>query len=109
MFEKPKSLSGDYPTVFQDRSVAEAYRHQPPYPKQIFEILCDLMPDGPRRLLDVGSGLGNIARPMTEYCNHVDAVDFSEALIEIDRELPGGDRPRVTSSWRCACSPRAWG
>ena len=54
--------------------------------------------------MDAGTGLGDIARGLAPDCiERVDAVDFSEGMIEKERpvSLPsGGDDPRIR--WVCA-------
>jgi SAM-dependent methyltransferase len=85
---------GPLSEVFRDRDVARAYRHRAPYPDETFAILEELLV-GPRTVLDVGSGSGQLARPMLRFAARVDAVDPSEAMIEEGRRLPGGDDPRL--------------
>jgi SAM-dependent methyltransferase len=43
----------------------------------------------------VGCGTGNVARPLTEYVEHIDAVDLSLPMLERARTLPGGYSPKV--------------
>src|SRR3954469_22850584 len=97
---KPKGLSTDYARQFQDRSIVEAYEHRPPYPGEVFEILDGLIGTGPRRVLDIGCGRGEVARGMVGRVDRVDAVDFSEAMIERGKLLAGGDDPKL--HWICA-------
>jgi len=80
--------------VFGDRDVARAYRHRAPYPDETFAILEELLAE-PRAVLDVGSGSGQLARPMLRFATRVDAVDPSTAMVEEGRQLPGGDDPRL--------------
>lgn len=80
--------------MFRDRDVARAYRHRAPYPDETFAILERLLVE-PRTMLDVGSGSGQIARPMLRSAVRVDAVDPAEAMIEEGRTLPGGDDVRL--------------
>ncbi|MBF6613492.1 MAG: class I SAM-dependent methyltransferase [Chloroflexi bacterium] len=90
--ENPRTFFAD---TFKDRRVVEAYRHRPPYPQEVFEILTTLLTDEPRTVLDVGSGSGDLARPLVTLARRVDAVDFSSPMIERGRQLPGGDSPRL--------------
>jgi SAM-dependent methyltransferase len=85
---------GPLAEVFRDRDVARAYRHRAPYPDETFRILEELLVE-PRTVLDVGSGSGQIARPMLRFAARVDAVDPSTAMIDEGRGLPGGDDPRL--------------
>jgi methylase of polypeptide subunit release factors len=63
MIPKPKHLRPRYGHQFQDESVAAAYRKRPPYPVELFDALEGLMASGPKRVLDLGSGTGEIAIP----------------------------------------------
>lgn len=73
----------------------EAYRHRPAYPPETFTILAGLISGESRRVLDVGAGTGNIARPLVEYVEQIDAVDFSHEMLEQGKRLPNGDHPRL--------------
>ena len=95
MIQKPKQYRPEYAEAFKYRSVAEAYRYRPPYPAEVFDILARLVTKEPRRVLDVGCGTGNIARHLVEHVGWVDAVDFSQNMIERGRQLPHGDHPRL--------------
>ncbi|MCY3548441.1 MAG: class I SAM-dependent methyltransferase [Gemmatimonadetes bacterium] len=101
MLTRPACRSVAYAETFKDRSVVAAYRHRPPHPPGTFDLLRQLIVDRPRSLLDAGTGLGDLARALAPNCDRVDAVDFSERMIEMARSLPGGDDPRV----RWLCSP----
>lgn len=95
MIPKPKGLGPEYGAQFKDRSVVEAYHFRPSYPAETFEILANLITDEPRAVLDVGSGSGDIARNFLDRVERIDAVDFSAAMIEKGKRLPGGDNPRL--------------
>jgi trans-aconitate methyltransferase len=75
--------------------VATAYRHRPPYPDEVFELLAQLIVDEPRRVLDLGAGEGALARPLAALVDEVDAVDPSAAMIEVGRGRRGGDAPNL--------------
>lgn len=77
--------------MFAHPGVADAYRHRPPYPAEVFAILDRLVTGRPRRVLDIGAGEGALARPLAERVDHVDAVDVSAAMVEAGRQRPGGD------------------
>jgi SAM-dependent methyltransferase len=90
--ENPRAFFAD---TFKDRRVVEAYRHRPPYPQEVFEILATLLTDEPRAVLDVGAGSGDLARHLVTVAGRVDAVDFSAPMIARGKQLPGGDSPRL--------------
>lgn len=46
-------------------------------------------------MLDVGCGTGYIARTLVERVGQVDAVDFSQNMIEMGKMLLNGDNPRL--------------
>ena len=101
MLTRPACRSVEFAETFKDPSVVAAYRHRPPHPPGTFDLLRQLIVDRPRSLLDAGTGLGDLARQLAPVCDRVDAVDFSERMIETARKLPGGDDPRI----RWLCSP----
>ena len=95
MQPEPQDVRTFYADTFKDRRVVDAYRHRPPYPDEVFAILASLLTDEPRNLLDVGAGSGDISRRMVEIARRVDAVDFSEHMIEQGKQLPNGDHPHL--------------
>jgi ubiquinone/menaquinone biosynthesis C-methylase UbiE len=95
MQPRPKYLRTEYASRFKDQSVVDVYHHRPPYPGELFDILVGLITDEPRTVLDVGSGSGDIARRLIPLVERVDAVDFSQPMIEKGRLLPDGDSPRL--------------
>ena len=99
-FEKPKMYSRYHAEAFKDESVVAVYHMRPPYPSETFEILGGLISKEPRRVLDAGCGLGDIARQMLPYAEHIDAVHFSDGMIRRARTLPGGDDHRI--QWQCS-------
>jgi ubiquinone/menaquinone biosynthesis C-methylase UbiE len=80
---------------FQDQSVVDRYHLRPAYPPETFTILNELIVDEPRVVLDVGCGTGNVARPLAEYVERIDAVDLSLPMLERARTLPGGDSAKI--------------
>jgi ubiquinone/menaquinone biosynthesis C-methylase UbiE len=80
---------------FQDQSVVDRYHLRPAYPRETFTLLNGLIVDEPRVVLDVGCGTGNVARPLAEYVERVDAVDLSLPMLERARTLPGGDSAKI--------------
>ena len=95
MIQKPKQFSSEYAEPFQDPSVVAAYRHRPPYPAEVFEILAGLVTGTPRRVLDAGCGTGNIARNLVARVDQVDAVDVSLPMLEHGKRLPHGDHQHL--------------
>lgn len=89
--ERSTELAG----VFGNVGVAAAYKHRPPYPPDVFDILEQLVIDEPRTVLDIGAGEGAIARPLASRVDRVDAVDISAAMIEAGRLRPGGQQPNL--------------
>jgi ubiquinone/menaquinone biosynthesis C-methylase UbiE len=80
---------------FQDQSVVDRYHLRPAYPPETFTILNELIVDEPRVVLDVGCGTGNVARPLADYVERIDAIDLSLPMLERARTLPGGDSPKI--------------
>ncbi len=100
MKSKPKHLETIYAEQFKDESIVNAYHHRPAYPDELFPFLAKMTKGEPKRVLDVGCGLGDIARPLTDSVDHVDAVDFSEQMIAQGKQLPNGDAPNL--NWICS-------
>jgi hypothetical protein len=88
MQSKPQDFRTFYADTFKDHCVVDAYRHRPPYPDEVFDILASLVTDEPRTVLD-------IARRLVDVARRVDAVDFSQNMIERGKQLPDGDHPHV--------------
>ena len=95
MIQRPESHGERYAARFQDQSVVDRYHMRPTYPPETFAILNALIVDEPRAVLDVGCGTGNVARPLAEYVERIDAVDMSFPMLERARTLPGGDSPKI--------------
>ena len=95
MISRPESLGELYAARFQDQSVVDRYHLRPTYPSEIFTLLNALIVDEPRAVLDVGCGTGNVARPLANYVERVDAVDRSLPMLARARTLPGGDSPKI--------------
>ncbi|GCE23343.1 class I SAM-dependent methyltransferase [Dictyobacter kobayashii] len=95
MIQKSKYFAHKHAESFKDQSIAETYRFRPPYPAETFEILAGLSKGEPKRVLDVGCGIGNIARNLVAYVDQVDAVDFSQPMLTEGRNQPNGDHPQL--------------
>lgn len=85
MTPKAAHLGPAYAAQFRDESVARAYRTRPPYPGELFDRLERLMPAGPRSVLDLGCGTGDIALGLVERADRIDALDTSSAMLRVAR------------------------
>jgi len=95
MEPKPAHLGLQYAEQFKDDSIAEMYPYRPSYPDETIDTLLKLIVDQPRTVLDVGCGTGDIGRRLVNEVERVDAVDFSHAMIEKGKTLPGGDHTHL--------------
>lgn len=95
MPQKPAHLTPEHSDHFKDESVVELYHLRLPYPTETFSILCDLITDEPRAVLDVGTGTGDIARQLLHCVDRVDALDYSSPMLEMGKALPGGEHPHL--------------
>ena len=97
MPRKPAHLTPDHAARFQHPSVVERYPLRAPYPDELIAVLAGLIQDEPRVVLDVGTGTGDLARPLAarDGIARVDAVDPSAAMLALAQRRPGGDSPRV--------------
>ena len=57
---KPAHLAPRYGQQFLDASVAHAYGTRPPYPAEFFDVSDSLHAPGPRRILELGCGTGDV-------------------------------------------------
>ena len=94
---RPKNarMQTEYFATFQDPSVIASYQYRPPFPPEVFIVLSGLITDMPRRVLDLGCGTGFVARELLPFVDSVDAVDVSAGMIEVGKQLPGGDDARL--------------
>src|SRR5260370_38172448 len=95
MQSKPERFGTEYADAFEDQRVVDLYRYRPPYPTEVFDILAALIADEPRSVLDAGAGSGDIARRLVGFVERVDAVDFSQNMIQNGKPLPNGDHPHL--------------
>ncbi len=95
MEPKPSHLGLKYAEQFKDSSIVQVYHHRPPYSDEAINTLVALITDQPRTVLDIGCGTGDLARKLANRVEHVDAVDFSRAMLARGRTLPGGDHPHL--------------
>ncbi|MBW2621562.1 MAG: methyltransferase domain-containing protein [Deltaproteobacteria bacterium] len=92
---KPDFYGPEHAEKFKHRSMAESYQYRPPYSEEVLTTLLELLADKPRIVLDVGCGTGKIARNLVENVDRVDAIDFSEDMIDVGRTLPNGKHPGI--------------
>lgn len=92
---KPDHLSGNYGAWFKDPLLAAAYPARPPYPDGLISLLITLIQDSPGTVLDIGCGTGELARRLSPSVEHVHAVDFSEAMLALARQLPAGNADNI--------------
>ena len=92
---RPRQYWDDYAARFKNRSLAETYELRPPYPAETYAILLSLLGESRGRVLDVGCGPGKITRVLVDYVDGVDAVDFSQEMIQVGRSLINGDHPNL--------------
>jgi SAM-dependent methyltransferase len=80
---------------FSAERMAANYLYRPPYPAEVYEALLELMSGRPRVLLDAGCGTGKITLGLVEQIDRADAVDPSEAMLQVARSLPGADNAKI--------------
>lgn len=95
MQPKPSHLGLKYAEQFKDTSIVDVYHHRPPHSDEAINALLALISDEPRTILDVGCGTGVLARRLVSSVERLDAVDFSQAMLDKARTLPDGDHPRL--------------
>lgn len=97
---RPRHLAPKYAAQFEDESIARAYHTRPPYPAELFTFLASLQPAGPRAILDLGCGTGDIAIGLADRADRIDAIDPSRAMLRVARARPGADHSSL--HWTCA-------
>ncbi len=114
MKPKPEHLSRRYGAQFEDATVAAAYGNRPPYPAETFDLILERLPDPSRaRVLELGTGTGEIARPLAARVTRIDAVEPSAAMGSAagrcagSGRMAGPDRPERAR--RSALAGRAAG
>ena len=95
MIPKPAHLGRQYGSQFEDDAVARAYHTRPSYPAELFDILEKLMAPGPRNILDLGCGTGEVALGLLDRANRVDALDPSAAMLRVARSRERSDDSRL--------------
>jgi SAM-dependent methyltransferase len=92
---KPAHLGPRYGAQFGDASIAAAYRARPPYPQSFFELLRALHAPGARRILDLGSGTGDVALGLVDQCEQIDAVEPSASMLQVAQQREGAADRRI--------------
>ena len=100
MLKKPEFLGPDHAAKFKYQSMAHAYQYRPSYSDEVFDTLGGLLQDTPRNVLDAGCGPGKIVLGLVERVDRIDAVDFSQAMIDEGKALPGGNNSKI--NWICS-------
>ncbi len=95
MPDRPVHLTRENAARFQDQSVVDAYPLRAPYPPEIIDRVVDLVHGAPGAVLDIGTGTGELARPLAARVARVDALDASAAMIAAGKRSPGGDRANL--------------
>ena len=91
MDPKPAHLASCHAAQFEDASVAAAYRTRPPYPPETFSVLARLVLPGPRHVLELGCGTGDLTIPLASDVERVDAIDPSSAMLALARRRSIGE------------------
>lgn len=79
---------------FDDPDVAMCYIHRPSYPAELYNFLLRLVP-GRDRALDLGCGLGQVARVLADHFKEVLAVDPAEPMLEMGRGIDNGTHRNI--------------
>jgi SAM-dependent methyltransferase len=95
LLPKPAHLGPAYGAQFQDECVARAYAARPPYPSAFFDALERLQPPGPRAVLELGSGTGDVTLELAPRVGRIDAVEPSPAMLAAARRRPRADHPSI--------------
>src|SRR5271163_299897 len=80
---------------FSAERMAANYLFRPPYPPEVYDTLLELMRGHPRILLDAGCGTGKITLGLIDQIDRADAVDPSDAMLQVARTQPGADRAKI--------------
>jgi len=92
--KRPEIWGREHAMAFADREVARRYRHRPRYAPAAIAHLSALAV-APKVVLDLGTGTGNVARPLAPLVTRVDALDPSAEMLAEAQGLPGGDDPHI--------------
>ncbi|MCB9934419.1 MAG: class I SAM-dependent methyltransferase [Planctomycetes bacterium] len=87
MKPKPRHLGPEYGSQWQDRGMAAAYHHRPPYPALVFDVLKRVAQPGP--VLEIGAGTGDATIELAWRFERVDAVEPSAAMLAVAQRRMG--------------------
>lgn len=83
---KPSHYNTLNASRFQQKSIVENYKYRLSYSREVFQKLHSLLVErnGSKdfHALDIGTGTGEIAKKISQFVNHVDAIDVSSLMIE---------------------------
>ena len=91
---RPRHLTRRNAEVFEDPEVVACYHHRPPYPEELIRLLGSLVDPAAQRVLEIGCGLGEVARRLAPFVSEATAADPSQAMLDAARLLPGAERVR---------------
>ena len=86
---KPAHLAPEFGGQFADAAIARAYCARAPYPRETPALLESLCPPGPRRVLELGCGSGDLSLLLAPHVDWLDAVDPSPPMLRLARERAG--------------------
>lgn len=64
-------------------------KYRAPYPKELFDLLVNLMPKESTAILDIACGTGISTEPLVALCSKVSGIDHDPLMIEEAREQAG--------------------
>ncbi|MCA8914860.1 MAG: class I SAM-dependent methyltransferase [Planctomycetes bacterium] len=100
MKPKPRHLGPEYGSQWQDRSMAAAYQHRPPYPALVFEVLKRIAKPGP--VLEIGAGSGDATLELAWRFDRIDAIEPSAAMLAMAARRTGRNIRWIQSSFEDA-------
>jgi SAM-dependent methyltransferase len=83
---RPAHLDARYGAQFEDESIAAAYHTRPPYPLTFFSVLRELHVRGPRRILELGSGTGDVTLGLLDQAEQIDAIEPSAEMLKVAQQ-----------------------
>jgi len=102
---KPAHLAARYGDQFQDVGVARAYSTRPPYSPEFFAVLDGLHAPGQQKILELGSGSGDVTLGLLGRAVRIDAIEPSAAMLSIAQQRPHSGHPSIR--WICASAEDA--
>lgn len=95
MKPKPDMWGWAHGSAWLDDETARAYLARPPHPEETLLRLADELGARGGRVLDLGTGTGELARRLAPLARHVDAVDVAAPMLALARTLPGGNAGNI--------------